>query len=85
MGSGCGSVGRAVASNSRGPQFKSRHRQKNCIEHFTVNYIEKTKIVKMRPGRAHFKKNIFSRSVESNPVNLETRYTVIFCFSVSVL
>ena len=28
MGSGCGSVGRAVASNSRGPQFEFRHRQK---------------------------------------------------------
>ena len=27
LGSGCGSVGKAVASNSRGPQFKSRHRQ----------------------------------------------------------
>ena len=26
-GSGCGSVGRAVASDSRGPQFKSSHRQ----------------------------------------------------------
>ena len=30
-GSGCGSVGRAVASDSRGPQFKSRHWQKNYI------------------------------------------------------
>ena len=32
-GSGCGSVGRAVASDTRGPQFKSSHRQnllKNC-------------------------------------------------------
>ena len=28
MGSGCGSVGKAVASNTRGPQFKSSHRQK---------------------------------------------------------
>ena len=25
---GCGSVGRAVASDSRGPQFESSHRQK---------------------------------------------------------
>ena len=29
-GSGCGSVGRAVASDTRGPQFESSHRQK-CI------------------------------------------------------
>ena len=27
-GSGCGSVGRAVASDTRGPRFKSSHRQK---------------------------------------------------------
>ena len=28
VGSGCGSVGRAVASDSRGLRFKSSHRQK---------------------------------------------------------
>ena len=28
VGSGCGSVGRAVASNNRGPRFKSSHWQK---------------------------------------------------------
>ena len=28
MGSGCGSVGRAVASDSRGPRFESSHWQK---------------------------------------------------------
>ena len=28
LGSGCGSVGRAVASNTRGPQFESSHPQK---------------------------------------------------------
>ena len=27
QGSGCGSVGRAVASNTRGPRFESSHRQ----------------------------------------------------------
>ena len=30
MGSGCGSVGRAVASITRDPRFESRHRH-NCI------------------------------------------------------
>ena len=55
MGSGCGSVGRAVASDTRGPRFKSSHWQ-NYIEHlFTVNCIEKTKIRKKRPGMAHLK------------------------------
>ena len=43
-----GSVGRAVASDSRGPRFESCHRQ-----NFTVNSIEKTKIKKKRPGMAH--------------------------------
>ena len=28
MGSGCGSVGRAVASDTRGPRFESSHQQK---------------------------------------------------------
>ena len=42
LGSGCGSVGRAVASYTRGPWFESSDRQK-FIEHlFTVNCIEKT-------------------------------------------
>ena len=27
MGSGCGAVGRAVASETRGPRFESSHRQ----------------------------------------------------------
>ena len=54
MGSGCGSVGRAVAFDTRGPRFDSSHRQ-NFIEHlFIINCIEKTKINKKRPGMAHF-------------------------------
>ena len=55
-GSGCGSVGRAVAFNTRGPRFVSSHRQ-NFIEHlfvnlFIINCIEMTKINKKRPGMA---------------------------------
>ena len=42
LGSGCGSVGRAVASDTRGPRFESHH-QKNLfisIEHlFTINCV----------------------------------------------
>ena len=54
MGSGCGSVGRAVDSDTRDPRFDSSHRQ-NFIEHlFIINCIEKTKINKKRPGMAHF-------------------------------
>ena len=42
-GSGCGSVGRAVASYTRGPRFESSHRQKFIyIEHlYTVNCVLK--------------------------------------------
>ena len=51
LGSGCGSVGKVVASDSRGPQFKSSHRE-NLNGTFTVNCIEKT-------GMANFlKKNL---------------------------
>ena len=60
-GSGCGSVGRAVASDTRGPRFESSHRQKFInIEQllYTVNCVMKRqKIKKKRPGMAHFKKN----------------------------
>ena len=54
-GSSCGSVGRAVASDTRGPWFVSSHRQTFYIEHlFIVKYIEKTKIKEKGPGMAHF-------------------------------
>ena len=51
QGSGCSSVGRAVASDIRGPRFESSHRQKFIyIEHLFIVYcqlcIEKTKIKK---------------------------------------
>ena len=45
-GSGCGSVGRAVASDTRGTRFESCHWQYLCwafIYLFTINCIEKTK------------------------------------------
>ena len=44
MGSGCGLAGRAIASNSRGPKFESKHRQNIYWTFFTVNCIERTKI-----------------------------------------
>ena len=54
---GCGSVGRAVTFDARGPRFESSHRQTfiSDIYLFTVNCIEKTKIKKKRPGMAHLK------------------------------
>ena len=53
----CGSVGRAVTSNTIGPWFESSHRQKNyCTFVYCQLCIEKTKINKKRPGMAHLKK-----------------------------
>ena len=45
----CGAVGRAAASDTRDPGFKTRH-QRNLIFNCT---IEMTKIKKKRPGMAH--------------------------------
>ena len=56
MGSGCDSVGRAVASDTRDPRFKSSHWQ-TLIEHFfTANCVEKTKIKIKKAGNGPFKK-----------------------------
>ena len=61
VGSGCGSVGRADAFETRGPRFDSSHRQ-NFIEHlFIINRIEKTKINKKRPGMEQFKKKLMAQ------------------------
>ena len=46
MGSGCGTVGKAIASNNRDPWFKSNHQQIL----FTINCIEKTEINKNTPS-----------------------------------
>ena len=56
MGSGGGSVGRAVASDTRDPQFKSQHLQ-NFIYQLYIKK-EKTKIEKKRLRMVHpLKKN----------------------------
>ena len=53
--SGCSSVGRAVATNTRGLLFESSYRL-SFINLFTLNCMEKTKIKKKRPGMANLKK-----------------------------
>ena len=60
VGSGCGSFGRAVSTDSRGPRFESCHRQKK-YSMFTVNCIVKTKIKKKKPGPVHLKNVLFLR------------------------
>ena len=56
LGSGCDSVGRAVASNTRGPRFESSHRQNFYWKIVYYQLYWKDKINKKRPGMAHFKK-----------------------------
>ena len=56
LGSGCGSVGRAVTYDTRGPRFESSHWQKLHIFVYCQLCIERTKIKKKRPGMAHLKK-----------------------------
>ena len=43
LGSGCGTVDSAVASNPRGPEFESSHRQPFIEQLFTVCRIDENK------------------------------------------
>ena len=42
-GSGCGLVGRAVASDSSGPQFETSHRQKIYNQHLLSTVVKRRK------------------------------------------
>ena len=55
MGSGCGSVGRAVASDTRGPRFESDHWQNYILPLYRQLYW-KDKNKEKRPLMAHFYK-----------------------------
>ena len=52
-GNGCDSVGRAVASDSRGPLFESSHWQ-NLYWMFTANSTEKTKSKKKEADKCYY-------------------------------
>ena len=53
-GSGCGSVGRAVASDTRDLRFETSHWQDFIMNIFTVT-VEKTKIKKKEAGNSPIK------------------------------
>ena len=59
---GDGSVGRAVASNTKDPRFESRYRQ-NFIYQLHNQFTEKTKLKKKRSGMAHLKNKVSKREV----------------------
>ena len=76
---GCGSVGRVVASDSRGPWFESNYRQKFYWT-FTVSCVEKTTIKHKDAGnRPIFKISNLGRRLDSQVVFTldynEHRYT----------
>ena len=57
MGSGCGSVGRVVALDIRGPRFESSLQRYFLTNIFTLLTVEKTKIEKREGGNGPFLKN----------------------------
>ena len=69
MGCGCGLVGSAVASDTRGPQFQSSHWQ-NLYLMFSVNCIKKTKIKnKEAENGPFFKKADKNMTSKANLIN----------------
>ena len=73
QGQWCGSVGRAVASNTRGPRFESSHWQK-CIyiEHlFTVNCVLKRRKEKEAENGPFFKKKYVAKLFVGGAICLE--------------
>ena len=74
---GSGAV--AVASDTRGPWFESSHQQDFIMNINAVNFIEKTKIKKQRPGMAQFF-NISSRR-DVNKMILQKMYKGSFTIS----
>ena len=54
VGSGCGAVGRAVASNTGGPKFESSHRQLLLNIYLLLTVCRKDENKEKRPGMAHF-------------------------------
>ena len=70
LGSGTGTVGRAVASSTRDSLFDSRHRQFLSGALLTINCIEKMKIIKKKPWNSFLKSlyvlsRLFTTSVQS--------------------
>ena len=65
-GGGCGSVGRAVASDSRGSWFKSSHRQK-FISNIYVQLFWKDENKEKEAGNGPFKKVFLIRSTLERP------------------
>ena len=57
QGSGCDSVGRAVASNTRGPRFESSHQQFILRTYLLLTVKKRGQIKKKSPGKDYLKNN----------------------------
>ena len=57
-GSGCGAVGRVVASDTRGPGFESSHRQLLLNIYLLLTVCRKDENKEKEAGNGPFKKNI---------------------------
>ena len=66
MGSGCGAVGRAVASDTRGPGFESSHRQLLLNIYLLLTVCRKDENKEKEARNGPFKKKLYSQL----PVNL---------------
>ena len=64
LGSGGGSVGRLVTSNSRGPQFESSHRQKIILNIHCQLYWKDENKEKEAGNDPFFKKNIVMKRLK---------------------
>ena len=60
MDTGCGSVGRKVTCDTRGPRFQSSHRQ-ILLKTYLLLTVEKTKIKKKWLRIAHLKKSLLKK------------------------
>ena len=77
-GSGCGSVGRAVAFDSRGPWFDSSHRQ-NLIEHLFVNLFANLFIINEHLVK-HCRRSMYlHHCLLTNPPNTILRNLLSLC------
>ena len=75
LGSGCGTVGRAVASDTRDPKFESSHLQFLC----SLKCIEQMKIKKKRQGIVRFFKKIESGKKVNGPVLVVDVIKLFWC------
>ena len=63
LGSGCGSVGRAVASDTKGPRFESSHRANITFVYCQVNWLDKNKEKELRNGEFKINHGCFGHHI----------------------